>query len=250
MTDDRMTLAKYLARRSPPQTLERRPTCGRCWKAAVTCYCHLVKPFVSPIQFVILQNPSEWGNPIATARMAHLSMTNSEVVVGYNFGDDARVESLLSAPGCRNVMLFPRRDALPLEDVLETAAAPDAERLVLWVLDCKWSHTSKIMRLSPSVAKLPATAFVPDAPSRFCVRTQPGPACVSTVEAIHAVLARRAALAGDGDVRHDGMLEVFRHLVSQQLGFCDRDDDTRHSEAKRKRRQKNARRQLQENSAG
>ncbi len=238
MSEDRMTLARYLARRQVPAAPERRPTCHRCLKAMTTCYCRFLRPFEAPIEFVMLQNPSEYGNPIATARMVQLSLTNSKVIVGYDFGGNVEVEALLEAPGRRNVMLFPRKDAAPLDEVLASSLAPDAEPLRLWVIDAKWSHVPKILRLSPLVRQLPATAFVPVAPSRFCVKTQPAAACLSTVEAIHAVLARRAELAGDRDARHEPMIEAFRHLVSQQLGFCDRDDDTRHSEAKRKRREK------------
>jgi DTW domain-containing protein YfiP len=243
VTDGRMTLAQYLARRAAAQVPERRPTCERCRKALTTCYCHLLRPYAAPIEFVILQHPGEARNPIATARMAHLSMTNSRMIVGYHFDGNAQVESLLRAPERRNVMLYPRPDAEPLDDVLSEALAPSAEPLVLWVLDAKWSHVAKMMRLSPSVKALPATAFAPQAPSRFCVRTQPDRTCLSTVEAIHAVLARRAQLAGDGDTRHEGMIEVFRHLVSQQLGFCDRDDDMRHASAKRLRRERRARKE-------
>lgn len=247
MTDVKMTLEKFLARRQPPVLLERRPSCDQCWKALVTCYCHLLRPFTSPISFVILQHPEEYRNPIATARMAQLSMTNSVMIGGRNFEGNPKVEALLRTPGRRNVILYPRSDAQPLDDVLEEANEPNAEPLVLWVIDSKWTHVNKMMRYSPTVRQLPATAFVPAAPSRFTVREQPRPSYVSTVEAIHAVLIRRAALAGDGDVRHESMIEIFRYLVSQQLGFADRDDDTRHSESKRKRREKRARLGLEPN---
>lgn len=246
MTDARMTLTKYLASKQAPVTLERRPTCDRCWKASVACYCHLVQPFEAPIEFILLQHWTEYRNPIATARMAHLSMTNSEMIAGYHFGGNERVETLLSTPGYRDVMLYPRPDAAPLDHVLAESLAPGADPLRLWVIDAKWSHVPKMLRMSPLVRALPATAFVPAAPSRFCVRTQPDPACVSTVEAIHAVLARRAELAGGNDDRHEGMIRVFRHLVSQQLGFCDRDDDTRHAVAKRLRREKRERKGKEE----
>lgn len=238
MTDVPMTLARYRAQRQEAPAPERRPTCDRCWKARVTCFCHLVRPFAAPIEFVMLQHFTEYRNPIATGRMAHLSLTNSRLIPGYHFGGNAEVDALLASPGHRNLMLFPRRDAAPLDEVLEASLARDAEPLRLWVIDSKWGHVPKILRQSPEVRDLPATAFVPAAASRFCVRTQPDPACLSTIEAIYAVLTRRAELAGDGDVRHEPMIEVFRHLVSQQLGFCDRDDDTRHAVAKRKRREK------------
>jgi galactokinase len=52
MTDGRMTLATYLERRSAMTPMARRPTCERCWKAVSTCYCHLVRPYVAPIEFV------------------------------------------------------------------------------------------------------------------------------------------------------------------------------------------------------
>lgn len=238
MTEQRLTLREFLARRVLPTIPSARPSCAQCWKAASTCYCHMLNPFPAPIEIVILQHPDEARNPIATARMAHLSITNSKLIIGRSFEGDARVDSLLQAPGRRNVMLYPRPDALPLDDVLAASAgpAPAAGPLTLWVIDAKWAQVNKMLRFSPAVSALPATAFVPEKASRFRVRMQPKPACLSTIEAIYTVLDHHAKITGSGVKDHDALLEVFHHLVRQQLGFCDFEADSRHAESQKRRR--------------
>jgi DTW domain-containing protein YfiP len=230
-----ITLAEFLARRASALPPPPRLTCPRCWKALPTCYCHVLQPFAAAIELVILQHQDEAKNSIATARMAHLSITNSRLIIGNAFDGDARVDRLLARPGARNVMLYPRADAEPLDSVLETSLAPDAEPLVLWVIDAKWSHVPKMLRFSPNVRALPATAFVPSRTSRFRIRRQPDAKCLSTIEAIHTVLDRHAALRGATERPHDSLLDVFQHLVTQQLGFCDWQTESRHAAGKRRR---------------
>jgi DTW domain-containing protein YfiP len=175
--------------------------------------------------------------------MAHLSMKNSHLVIGKEFEGHARVERLLHREDCSNVMLYPRADAKPLDDVLAASRERSGKRLVLWVLDAKWSQVPKMLRLSPAVRDLPATAFKPEQASRFRIRRQPDAACLSTVEAIHAVLERQRVLADSEQRDHDGMIEVFKHLVSQQLGFCDWQSESRHAAACRRRKERAAARQ-------
>jgi DTW domain-containing protein YfiP len=232
------TVADYLARRAAAAEPAPRPTCPRCWKAVPTCYCHVLRPFAAPVEFVILQHNYEAKNSIATARMAHLSLTNSRLVIGRDFDGDARVDRLLAEPGRRNVLLYPRADAEPLDDVLAASLPPGAEPLVLWVLDAKWSHAPKMLRLSPAVRALPATAFVPVQESRFRIRKQPNAKCLSTIEAIHTVIDRHAALAGHAGREHDALLDVFQHLVLQQLDFCDWERESRHAASKRRRHER------------
>lgn len=229
---DRMNLSDYRARRAALADPAPRPTCSRCWKALPTCYCGALVPFAAPIEFVILQNFREARNAIATARMAHLSLTNSRLVVANEFKEHALVNELISAPGRRNVLLYPGAQSTPLADFLAVA---DPRPPVFWVLDAKWSQVPKMLRLSPNVRALPMVAFSPERASTFQIRRQPDPACVSTIEAIYLVIDKYLKSRGETGTEHQALLDAFDFLVQQQLGFVDVENDMRHRAAKSRR---------------
>ncbi len=228
-----MDLKEFLARRLATEPRPPRPLCGQCRKAVPTCYCHVLRPFEAPLPFVILQHSDEARNPIATARMAHLSMTNSELIVDRSFQHHERVQVLLADPTRRNVLLYPSPEATPLETLWDQEAK-DPRQLTFWVLDAKWSQVAKMLRLSPDVKALPAAAFRPDGASQFRIRKQPRPAYVSTIEAIYLVIDRYLRHRNDATEKHQALLDVFQHLVRQQLTFVS-PGDQRHARAKRQR---------------
>jgi DTW domain-containing protein YfiP len=218
---DSMNLAEYKARRGARAAAApaHRPTCPRCRKALPTCYCVALRPFVSPVPFVILQHSHEARNPIATARMAHLSMTNSLLIEGRSFASDARVEALIADEAHRDVLLFPSADAAPIERVF-AGAETDPRPVRFWILDARWAQIPKMLRLSPNVRALPRAAFVPERPSAFQIRRQPDPAYVSTIETAHLVIERHLQWHGARSDDHQALLDVFAHLVKQQQEYA------------------------------
>ncbi len=230
-----MNVAEYKARRAALVGPLHRETCPQCRKALPTCYCHALRPFVAPASFVILQHYDEARNAIATARMAHLSIQNSELIVGRSFAGNARVDALIAAPARRNVILYPSRDAMPIEGLLE-AGACDPRPLTFWVLDAKWAQVPKMLRLSPNVRAIPMVRFTPDRASFFQIRKQPHPAYLSTIESIFLVIDRLRRAEASPSTAHHALIDVFRYLVEQQLGFVNVDRDMRHRAAKELRR--------------
>lgn len=222
-----MNIAEYKARRTGLLGPSQRPTCRQCRKALSTCYCHLLRPFNSPVPFVILQHLAEARNSIATARMTSASIRNCELITGNRFEHDARVNELLADSGRRHVLLFPRPGAAPLEHFLVREAEP-----VFWLIDAKWAQVPKMLRFSPNVRALEAVAFEPPSESIFSsIRTQPHAGCLSTLEAVFHVIDRVKRHRGEAGTEHHALLDVFRHMVRQQLEFV-RLDVRRHGAAR------------------
>lgn len=237
----RMDIKDYLARRAAATQLPTlRPTCPQCRKALVTCYCHKLRPFQAPAPFIILQHEYEARNPIATARMAHLSLTNSQLFVGRHFDGHRQIDSLIADPTYDNYMLFLHRDARDLDEVI---ASERPARF--WVLDAKWAQVPKMLRLSPNVRSLPMVKFSPGQPSCFQIRRQPHPNCLSTIESIHFVIERYLQVRGLASSDHHALWDVFHHLIQQQLSFVDSEHDTRHEAAKSLRRERRRLKEVQ-----
>jgi DTW domain-containing protein YfiP len=160
----------------------------------------------SRTRVVFLQHPRERRVAIGTARMAHLSLPNSELYVGVDFSGHSRLEELAACPE-RVAVLFPGEEALPLEE----ARRRPPETLI--VVDGTWPLARKVVKTNPLLAGLPRIGFVPRRPSNYRIRAEPAEHCVSTIEAVVEVLG---ALEGDQE-RFDTMLRAFVHMVDTQL---------------------------------
>ena len=160
----------------------------------------------SRTRVVFLQHPRERRVAIGTARMAHLSLPNSELYVGVDFSGHSRLEELAARPE-RVAVLFPGEEAIPLEE----ARLHPPETLI--VVDGTWPLARKVVKTNPLLAGLPRIGFVPRRPSNYRIRAEPAEHCVSTIEAVVEVLG---ALEGN-QAHFDTMLRAFDFMVDTQL---------------------------------
>jgi tRNA-uridine aminocarboxypropyltransferase len=179
--------------------------CWRCRRPGTLCWCARLVPVATATRVVFLQHPRERRVRIGTALLAHQGLANSELHLGVRFADHARVRRLVAAPG--TALLFPGPGA---HDPRHVPGAPPS---TLIVLDGTWVQARKLLHRNPQLAALPRLGFVPAAPSRYRVRREPAPHCLSTIEAVVETLRR---LEGD-DPRLDALLGVFDDLVAVQL---------------------------------
>ncbi|MFL5354973.1 tRNA-uridine aminocarboxypropyltransferase [Archangium sp.] len=183
-----------------------RSLCLRCLRPQATCYCARVPQVDSRTRVVFLQHPRERRVAIGTARMAHLSLPNSELYVGVDFSGHARLEQLAARPE-RVAVLFPGEEAISLEEAREHPP----ETLI--VVDGTWPLARKLVKTNPLLAGLPRIGFVPRRPSNYRIRAEPAEHCVSTIEAVVEVLG-----ALEGNPAHfDTMLRAFEFMVDTQL---------------------------------
>ncbi len=155
----------------------------------------------------------------ATGRLTHLCLANSELVCGVEFDRQERVQELIADPKNFPVLLHPGGQAINLSvnsptspTQLEGFNTARADReLVVFLIDATWAMGRKILNLSASLRRLPRIMFTPSAPSRFVIKQQPHPGCLSTLEATHELLV---ALERAGIDRYS--------LPTQLLGLLER----------------------------
>lgn len=203
-----------------------RETCYRCRKARVTCYCDRVRRFESEPLFVILGHPRELRNSVGTGRMLHLTVTNSRLIEGREFSQNAELNALISDPALHCAMLYPGAQALDLsrcEPAQAREFVPNGKRLALILVDGTWDLARGMIHKSPNLRALPQLCFTPERPSAYEIRRQPEAHCLSTLECAHWILDRFAALgvmAAPADRVHDGLLDTFRYMVRQQVEYA------------------------------
>jgi DTW domain-containing protein YfiP len=184
-----------------------RAECLRCRRPAVVCYCAHVHPIRTRTRVVILQHPRERRNPIGTARMATISLVNSELHVGTALDDDPDVARALNDPEAPAVLLYPGPTAEPL------ASLDRGARYTLVAIDGTWAQARTVYRDTLSLHGLRRVRLDPPRPSEYRIRAQPRPECVSTIEALYFALRD---LEGDA-VDVEPLLAPFRAMVQMQI---------------------------------
>jgi DTW domain-containing protein YfiP len=166
-----------------------REMCYRCFRPSVACLCAAIEPMATRTRFVLLMHPKEWKEEkAATGRLTHLCLANSVVHMGVDFDGHEAVQALIRDTANRCCLLFPGRNALNLSAGERPLEPTDPRRLVVFVVDATWSLGRKMLRVSPSLQALPRIMFTPAGPSRFVIKQQPHPGCLSTIESVHEVL--------------------------------------------------------------
>ena len=180
-----------------------------------TCVCGFITPTATACELLILQHPLEAQHAKNSARLLHLSLPGSRLVVGEVF-DDAALQALMPDDKT-TVLLYPPTDyeghAAPAQ--VDVAALRDLQKLRLIVLDATWRKSRKMLHQSPALQRLPRLALDDVPQGRYAIRKAHAPGQLSTLEATCAALAQ---LEGDA-VRWQPLLAAFDGFVAQQRVF-------------------------------
>jgi DTW domain-containing protein len=171
-------------------------------------------------RFVFLMHPKEFKQEkAATGRLTHLCLPQSELHMGVSFEDHERVQALIRDPAHHAVLLYPGKDALNLSDFSASVPSPfpSDRQLVVILLDATWALGRKMLKLSPSLQRLPRIMFTPSAPSRYLIKQQPHAGCLSTLEATHELLLVLARRGLDRYSLPEQLLQLFQRMQDFQL---------------------------------
>lgn len=207
----------------------RRAVCERCLRPQSACICGWVTPVACAAEVLILQHPLEVANPKGSARLLHLSLPHSRLVVGETFGEDA-LHDMLQAPWGESggatprqpLLLYPESGSDPVlgggmalaDDPLLRAPA----RLRLVVLDATWRKSRKMLYLNRRLQDLPRLALADVPASRYLIRKAHRPHQLSTLEATCLALRRLEGTVPD----FEPLLQAFDGFIGQQLGYRSR----------------------------
>jgi DTW domain-containing protein YfiP len=201
-----------------------RETCYRCFWPKPLCWCPSIVPMATRTRLVFLMHPKEYKQEkAATGRLTHLCLPNSEIVMGIGFDAHERVQELIADPSNLPVLLYPGRDAINLSDadsaarVRQLAGENRERRLVVFVLDATWPLARKMLNLSPTLKQLPRVMFTASTPSRYVIKQQPMPGCLSTLEAVHELLTALAQAKLDEYPLPDQLLGLFERMQRYQI---------------------------------
>ncbi|MBL8826526.1 MAG: DTW domain-containing protein [Planctomycetaceae bacterium] len=177
--------------------------CYRCFRPQSVCYCASIPRIENRTDVLILQHMRERFHPFNTARLLHMGLGRSTLLVDHT---PQLAHRLTLHP--RAGLLYPGDDATLIADV-PPALRP--EQLV--VLDGTWHHAKTLLRDIPRLQALPRFKLLPTAPSEYRIRREPTATALSTLEATIAALR---ILEPDTNGL-DRLLRAFTAMIDQQL---------------------------------
>ncbi len=194
----------------------RRATCAACLRARSACICRFATPVASRVELLVLQHPLEVRNAKNSARLLHLCLPGSRLLVGETFAA-AELDTVLHDGGRTPLLLYPQLPGeaelgLPAPPLLDPALrhAPDKLRLVL--LDATWRKSRKMLYLNPFLQRLPRLALHDLPPSAYRIRKAHAPDQLSSLEAAAHALAQLENRPG----RYAPLFDGFDAFVEQQ----------------------------------
>ena len=169
-------------------------------------------------KFVILMHPYEHKRVKAnTGRLTHLCLRDSELHLGIGFDDHEAVQALINDPKNYPVLLYPGRDSRDLSKGELRADELAGRRLVVFLLDATWRLVRPMLRTSLSLQRLPRIMFSHAAPSRYIIKRQPEPGCLSTLEAAHELLVALDRSGLDAYAQPEQLLGLFQRMQDFQI---------------------------------
>ena len=197
--------------------------CYRCYWPQPLCWCGSITPMATRTKFVILMHPYEFKRIKAnTGRLTHLCLAGSELHIGIGFDGHEAVQALLNDPQNFPVLLYPGKEAVDLSNPGDFQLSTfnyqlESRRLVVFLLDATWRLVRPMLRTSLSLQRLPRIMFSNATPSRYVIKRQPKPSCLSTLEATHELLVALDRSGLDRYTQPEQLLSLFHRMQDYQL---------------------------------
>jgi DTW domain-containing protein YfiP len=171
--------------------------CARCLLQQRVCLCADVPTIATRTRIVIVRHHHEQFRSSNSGRLAHLALSNSEIVDHGGSGGPAQLGDLDGA-----WLLFPEGEPV------HAAPAPPPSQLI--VLDATWSQARRMYRKLDALRGLPLLRLPDDPMPQARLRQSPGPGRVSTIEAI-----ARALRLLEGDEMATPLEQLFAVAVGR-----------------------------------
>ncbi len=166
-----------------------------------------------------MQHPDESTNAKNTAGLLHLSLKNSQLLVGEKF-TDTLLQPLLHADGRLPLLLYPALADYRSLGIRPPPATPDlgkiyAQQLRLIVIDATWRKSRKMLYLNPMLQELPLLSLDNTPPSIYKIRKAHSENQLSTLEASCYALQQLERRA----VHYEPLLQAMVNFIAQLAAF-------------------------------
>jgi len=166
-----------------------RERCYSCYRPQSSCMCAHIHSIETHTKFIVLMHPKEFKKTKnGTGHLTHLSLPNSELFMGIDFSDNARINEIIATHEC--FILYPSTHAINLshENPLDAKSLHVKKPMAIFLIDSTWACSLKMMRESKNLHALSHISFDATKRSEFKIKEQPMQYCLSTIESTLTVL--------------------------------------------------------------
>jgi DTW domain-containing protein YfiP len=151
-----------------------------------------------------------------TGHFTHLSLTNSEIYVGIDFTNDAKINELITNEKNACYVLYPSDTSINLN---KENIGEKKKNTILFLIDSTWPCSRAILRASPNLDRLAKVSFTHTKNSSFTFKEQPNAYCLSTMESTLCVLELLKQHNHETlETKHlENFLAPFKKMVEYQL---------------------------------
>ena len=184
-----------------------RQVCSTCKRPPSVCYCSALVQVTNRIKVLIIQHPLEQKHPFNTGRMAHVCLSNSDLIVAEHLSDK-KLDEILSVS---SVLLYPSLSWLPKVEQLnsETEDVEKIEQLI--VIDSNWNKSKKMLHINPRLQALPRFSLQGHEKSNYQIRKSSMSESLSTIESIAQALSQL-----EENQTYNQLLKPFDQMITLQ----------------------------------
>lgn len=206
--------------------MAERELCFQCLRPKRFCYCKYTKPVESGIKFIFLTHPKEVKRQkTGTGRLAHLCLPQSEILMGIDFTQNERLNSLLHDERYVPLLMYPSplavtADSPVLKEKLYDNPPQGMQKKIplVLIIDSTWFCSKKMLKLSKNLFDITKLSFKEAYKSIFTFKTEPAEHCISTIESCYYLIKemQEASLAPK-DIDPEPLMDVFKKMIQFQL---------------------------------
>lgn len=192
--------------------------CYKCFKPLNSCLCKYTKELDTGVKFVFLMHPKEAKRTrTGTGNLSHISLKDSEIIVGLDFAQNVRLQQLVNDPQYFPVMMYPGQEAWNAHREGFAAAVGNKTLLVI-ILDATWFCAKKMIEHNPFLLEFPRLSFYGDYRSIFTFKHEPKPECVSTIESCYYLIKELQTInMVNKELNPEPLMDVFKEMIKLQL---------------------------------
>ena len=202
-----------------------RDLCLKCLRPKEACLCKYIKPVQTNVKFVFLMHPKEAKKQrTGTGRLASNSLPGSEILVGIDFTNNTRLNSLLNDAQYFPVLMYPEENALTakspeLKSALKSASNKSgSKKLLVLIVDSTWFCSHKILKQSKNIMLLPKLSFYGTYKSIFTFKREPYEYCVSTIESCYYLIKELQQNDIESkECNPEPLMDIFKKMIRFQL---------------------------------
>lgn len=189
----------------------KRQICSQCLRASRACICACVHQVQNQTEVLILQHPAETSHIKGSARLLHLCLPNSTIMIAEVF-DETILRQALERDAKQSVLLYPDTSGLPTAPEF---VKQECGTVRLVVIDASWRHSRQMLLKNPSLQSLPRYALREVPASRYQIRQAHADHQLSTLEACTYALMQ---LESDAS-KFEALLHSFDAFNQMQIKF-------------------------------